>query len=290
MMRLLVKCGVALALVGTLVACQVAVAPPIDGEVLHVTASSSSDQPVRTVSLPAAGEVWLRVAVPAHLRGSGQRLVVEADDDDGFRQLDLVLYEPDGFTPTASTSGTAYFRPGLQGIGFGDIGTSLGVEADRSVAVVGQCFGPCISRRAPNTLTHVYVRVMNASNTAYTVPFYAYAEAFIDAGEPSNDDAAGAVPVSFASPYRGALERLGDVDWVRFTQSGTINLAERAGYNLNTRLTIFSVGPGGGLIEVGTIAPGQSASVFSNEYGRIRSSTTSPRASVYGFYNVFYGD
>jgi hypothetical protein len=266
-----------------LTACQVTITPWEPPAVdVAVTASSSPTDPVANVQLAAGQTRWIQVSVPSGLRGSDMRLVVEADDDVGFRQLDLVLYSSSG-SAIASTSGIAYFMPGLSGIGQGDIGpgaSAARLEVDRSVSVVGSCFGPCISRRAD--VSSVYVRITNDGTTNEVVPFYAYAEPWIDEGETANDARSGAVPVSSAGFYRGAIERLGDIDWVRFSDSGTVYFDERPGYDSNLVMTLHDVVGN----QFDTIFPGESYVVFAGEYGRIASSSQSPRASTYGFYTV----
>jgi hypothetical protein len=277
---------VAVVVVMTIAACRIAdpgTDPP--SQEVQVTASSTPTT-LRTIPLGPRETRWIRVSIPSHLRGSNQRLVVEANDDGGRRQLDLVVYDSSGSTPLASTSGIAYFEPGLSGIGGGDIGPSAtrDGEVERSVSVVGRCFGPCIARRAPTGLTQTYVRLTNRSNDSYTVPFLAWAEPFIDEGEPANDTRAGAVPVSRANPYRGAIEVLGDVDYVRFTQVGRIAFSERPGYDTNLVMQVFEADGR----ELTTLTPGQTVTVIDGDFAVVGSRAVAPRASVYGFYDVYY--
>lgn len=276
----LTSCGVTIGPVG----------PPTTDR--SVTSRTDSNSPVTAVSLAPGETKVIRVSIPSAQRGVARRLVVEFDDANGARQLDMVLYGPDGVTPTASTSGTAFFRPGLRGLDGGFIGTALAAPSalgdelvDRSVSVVGQCFGPCISRRSD--VTEVYVEVTNATGSANyaSVPFYAYTEPWIDEAEPRNDTVGGAVAIAPTSPYRGAIERLGDVDYVRFVQSGFVAFDERPGYHVNLVLDLFTAG--GAFIE--RVRPGDPRfGVLANEYGRISSEPGSRRASVYGFYDVYY--
>jgi hypothetical protein len=261
---------------------------------VEVDSTTDSTESVASLELEAGETRWIRVNIPSAQRGVDRRIVVEADDDDGRRELDLVLYEPDRVTPTASTSGAAFFRPGLQGIGGGFVGTALGAgslrplaaapDVDRSVSVEGFCFGPCIARRAPNSLTHVYVRITNAGNTNTTVPFYAYTEPFIDERSPENDTPQGAVSVSQTESYRGAIEVLGDVDWVRFAQPGTIVVTQREGYDVNLRIELYD--------QTGTFVeaydPGEPFVVIDGDRAAIGSDPQAQRASVYGFYDVDY--
>jgi hypothetical protein len=262
--------------------------PTVDRE---ITSRTDTTSPV-DITLAAGETKFIQVNVPSGQRSVERRLVVEADDDEGATQLDLVLYGPNGVTPTASTSGTAFFRPGLLGLGQGFIGTSAARqsgrdapgEVTRSVSVVGECFGPCIARTA--NVSVVYVELTNTSTFDDVVPFYAYTEEWIDPGETQNDSLAGAVAVSQADAYRGAIERLGDVDYVRFTQAGNVIFDERPGYDVNLVLDLY--GPGGTFIR--SVRPGAAPfDVFANEYAVIRSASPS-RASVYGFYDVYYGN
>lgn len=256
-----------------------------------VTSRTDSAAPVTSVSLAPGETKVIRVSIPSAQRGVGRRLVVEFDDAGGVRQLDLVLYGSDGVTPTASTSGTAFFRPGLLGLDGGFIGTGLVApnvlgddQVDRSVSVVGQCFGPCIARRSD--VTQVFVEVTNTSgfDNYPSVPFYAYTEPWIDEGEPQNDSLSGAVRITTTSSYRGAIERLGDVDYVRFAQSGFVAFDERPGYDVNLVLDLYSSGG----VFIRSVRPGDPRfDVVANDFARIYSESP-VRASVYGFYLVYY--
>lgn len=293
-MRRFVQIGSALAAaVVTLAACGgVTVGPgtPPSADVT-VVSSTNPDAPVRNITIGANESVFVRIDVPSNQRGVGRRLVVEADDDGGATALDLVLYAANGVSPIASTSGTAYFRPGLQGLDGGFIGTSLATRtgrtepgAERSVSVVGQCFGPCISRRADVSVA--YVEIRNRSPFTDLVPFYAYTEAWIDETEPANDVRFGAPDLSPADAfYRGAIERLGDVDFVRFAADGSVTFDGRAGYDLDAVLQIVT--SGGQPIQGERYRVGDGPfDVFAGEYARIESEA--PRASVYGYYTLAY--
>jgi hypothetical protein len=255
--------------------------------------STDPDDPVADLELAAGETVVFRVNVPSDQRGTDRRLVIEVDDDEGVRQLDLVLLDPNGATATASTSGTAFFQPGRQGVGEGFIGTRLTAAdarlradvVDRAVSIIAECFGPCISRPAPGDLTHVYVEVTNVGGGSETVPFYAYTQPYLDEAEPANDSPAGAVDVSTGQPFRGAIEVIGDEDWVYFADPGTVTLTQREDYDLNIRMQV--VDEDGFIVD--TILPGQSATVFTGDFGVIEHDPAQPtRASVYGYYDVAY--
>ncbi|MBA2665953.1 MAG: hypothetical protein H0U69_02835 [Trueperaceae bacterium] len=263
-----------------------------------VDSNTNSTQSVTMLDMGAGETVWVRVNVPTSQTGVGRRLVVEAADDEGAVLLDMVLYESDGTTPTASTSGTAYFRPELEGVGEGFVGTALepgaprplrdtGGEVERSVSVVGNCFGPCISRAAPAGLSHVYVRVTHLGFSSETVPFYAYTETFIDEEEPVNNAPSGAVSVSTTDSYRGALETLDDVDWIFFEQDGVVGLTQRPEYDVLPILVLFDANEQ----EIGTFGPGELIPVLAGDRGAVISDDQDPegpRASVYGWYEVGY--
>jgi hypothetical protein len=295
MQRSFLKGLAAAALVATLTACGLTfdgfdpVVP--DGT---VTSNTNPTAPVTQVQLAAGQTIWIQVNVPSAQRGVARRLVIEADDDGGATSLSLVLFDADGVVPLASTSGTAYFRRGLAGLDAGFVGTALaervgraGREAEvvRSIDIALECVGPCISRRAD--VSSVMVRLRNDGPFSDTVPFYAYTETWRDPGEIQNDSVLGRRDVSRATAYRGAIERLGDIDFVRFTQSGMVNFDQRPGYNLNLQLDLYTAG--GAFL--GRYSPGAPAfPVFANEYAMIRSNPSAERASVYGFYDVYYSD
>jgi hypothetical protein len=282
------------AVVGLLAACAQVTPSERPSQVVEVNSTTASGEPVTSLELAAGETRWIRVNIPPAQRGADRRIVVEAHFDEGRRELDLVLFEPDRVTATASTSGTAFFRPGLQGIGGGFVGTALGTgslrpftgapDVDRSVSVEGFCFGPCIARRAPSSLTHVYARITNSGNTNTTVPFYAYTEPFIDERSPENDTSQGAVAVSTTQSYRGAIEVLGDVDWVRFEEPGTIVVTQREGYDVNLRIELYDQTD----TFVEAYGPGEPFVVIDGDRAAIGSDPQAQRASVYGFYDVDY--
>ena len=154
-------------------------------------------------------------------------------------------------------------------------------DGDRSISVVGECVGPCISRRADVSV--VYVEVQNTSAFDDTTPFYAYTEPWIDEAETANDTLAGAAQVSPTDGFRGAIERRGDHDYVWFPQDGTVAFDGRPDYNVNFELDLYEADG----TFVGTYGPGDDFIVLANEYALIRSDPTAPRASVYGFYDVY---
>jgi hypothetical protein len=283
----------AAALLVVLTSCQQT--PPTTPPIVPTFESSTdATEPIAELDIGRGETVLLRVNVPSAQRGPERRLVIELNDDEGVRQLDLVLLDPDGVTATASTSGTAFFRPGRQGIGDGFIGTGLTAGdarltagiVDRTLEIIApECFGPCISRSAPTDLTHVYVEVSNVGAGTETVPFYAFTEPYLDAEEPENDSPAGAFTVSAATPYPGAFEVIGDEDWVVFSVSGTVTLTQRDDYDLNIRMRVVDEGG----VTVATILPGQTTSVLADDFGVIEHDPAQPtRASVYGYYDVTY--
>jgi hypothetical protein len=249
--------------------------------VRRVETRSGLGPPQASLTMARDESKVIRVSIPADQRSSGRRLVVEADDAGGARQLDLVLYSGNGVTPIASTSGTAFFRPGLQGIDDGFIGTAIGVEPLQA-GIGGVCLGPCISHRTDGSV--YFVELTNRTASTVSVPFYAFTESWQTPNEPQNDGPAGAVSVPPRGGFfRGVIERVGDVDFVRFPQAGWIAFDRRSGYDTRLELDLYSVT--GAYIM--TVRPGDDVfEVFPNEFARIRS--VGQRASVYGHYDVYY--
>jgi len=248
---------------------------------VEVTAGDSFfDPPVGNIEVPAGATTTIKVNIPTQLRGSGQRVTVEASTDSDF--LDLVLYTDDDDAPYASTSGSAYFRPGLAGLREGFLQPALSTQ---SVDVVLNCAGPCIATPAPVGQAYVVATLTNVGPSPAVVPLYTYVEPLIDTSEPDNDLLDGAPVISLSSvPFRGAIELLGDHDFVWFADSGNVQFDERLGYDVDLVMDLFEVD---GHIWT-TIRPGDSRFVFANEYGRVRSDPLAPRASAFGYYTVGY--
>jgi hypothetical protein len=282
MKRSLTSGFVAMVVLLVLVACGISVGPAEPPTADRSVQTRSGLGPAQATLTMAPNETKLiRVSIPSDQRSSARRLVVEADDDDGRRQLDMVLFSGNGVTPIASTSGTAFFRPGLQGIGDGFIGTAKGVEQLQG-GIGGVCLGPCISHATHASV--YFVELRNRTTSTVSVPFYAFTEPWQTPNEPHNDGPAGAVSVPPRGDFfRGVIERVGDVDYVRFPQAGRVAFDRRANYDTQLELRLYSVT--GAYIQ--TVRPGDDAfDVFPNEYARIGS--VGQRASVYGFYDVYY--
>lgn len=286
--------GTAALLVVSLSACQITITPgpPPLGEADYTfTANDDFLTSVGSVSIPVGASRTVDVVVPSALRGSSRKLVVEVADG-GTYALDMVMYESNRTTPYASTSGGAYFAPGLDGLGRGFLQlatTSLGGLGTSSVAPGPQCQGPCIAKIATDSV--VRVRVDNeAGLTTLDVDVYAYVDGFLDVGEPGNDTIANAEVVDTGTGAAGMIELLGDRDYVAFPSAGLISFREAAQgidpyvYDANLRLRIVN----DVLEQQVVLVPGQDYFVQAGWYGIVYSDASDPRATVGGEHNVFY--
>ena len=281
----------ALALV--LAACQVTVTPgptPPAQPDYDFTANATFGDPVGSIVLPEGASRTIDIAVPSALRSSTQRLVVEIDDLGTYR-LDMVMYESNRTTPYASTSGGAFFAPGLSGIGAGFLELPAGTRdvSTSGIRPLPLCFGPCIARTATDSV--VRVRVTNAVGSgSLTLSVYAYVDAFLDIDEPANESVATADMVDSGNGAAGVVELLGDRDYVWFPTAGTIAFRERTvgsaqyDFEANLRLRIVNAD----LVEQAVLQPGQDYGVQAGWYGIVFSDPTAQRATVGGAHYVFY--
>src|SRR3989304_4266581 len=156
------------ALTLVLAACQVTVTPgptPTADPDYEFAANANFTSSVGSITVPVGASRTIDVSVPSSLRGSDQRLVVEIDDDDTYA-LDMVMFEANRTTPYASTSGGAFFAPGLTGLdrGFLQIAGLTGGIGSSSLRTLAQCPGPGIGRGATDSV--VRVRIHNATGAS----------------------------------------------------------------------------------------------------------------------------
>lgn len=280
-----------------LAGCQITIGPtpnpPADAD-YEFTANADFTSFVGTVSVPRGSSRTVDIFVPSSLRGGDRRLVVEVDDDDNDTYaLDMVMFGSDRTTAYASTSGGAYFAPGLTGLGRGFLQVpvlSTGVGAS-SVRTSPVCQGPCIARVANDAVVRVRVDNVTGSGTL-DLQVYAYVDAFLDVGEPGNDMIAGAEVVDAANGAAGMIELLGDRDYVSFPTAGLISFRENSDgvppytYDANLRLRIVN-----GLLEQqAVLVPGEDYLVQAGWYGIVFSDPSDTRATVGGAHYVFYAD
>ncbi len=147
-----------------------------------------------------------------------------------------------------------------------------------SIAVAYVCQGPCVA--ALGSQDSFVVRVENRAAGARTFDLYAYTMDPTDANEP-NDSSATATPVPAPGAYAGAIERIGDLDYFRYTGAET-----RA-------LEFFATSPALGLVlEIDggpTIRDGESAFLLPGEVFRVRSASSRAGPSGTSRYDVVLG-
>lgn len=281
------------ALTLVLAACEITITPgptpPAQAD-YEFDATASFADPVGSITVPQGASRTIDVQVPSSLRSSTQRLVVEIDDEGTYR-LDMVMYEPDRTTPYASTSGGAFFAPGLSGVGVGFLELPVGTRevSTSGIRPLPLCFGPCIARTATDSV--VRVRVTNAVGSgSLTLNVYAYVDDFLDLGEPSNDSVGNADVVDTSNGAAGVIELLGDRDYVVFPTAGTIAFSERSvgttqyDFDANLRLRVVNQD----LVEQAVLMPGEDFGVQAGWIGIVFSDPASPRATVGGAHYVFY--
>jgi len=151
-------------------------------------------------------------------------------------------------------------------------------EVEPAVVVDFRCVGPCAATRA--TIGTFYVEIRAPANQIGLVDLYAYLVAEADAHEP-NDFSPFATAIAGAGSTSGYLERIGDVDWFRYTGSAPRELRlDSAATPLQPTLTIAG-GP--------TAAAGGVVVVFPGEYFAVASGRNRAAAAGDARYTVTLG-
>jgi len=138
-------------------------------------------------------------------------------------------------------------------------GTDSGIDPS-AITVEYTCVGPCVA--ASGSLDSYIVRVENRASSPRSFDLYAYTMDPTDTNEP-NDTPGTATVVRDPGTFEGAIERIGDLDYFRYTGSQTRLVTFDAFSNDLGLVLEIEDGP--------TLRSGQSSYLLPDEVFRVRS-------------------
>lgn len=128
--------------------------------------------------------------------------------------LDLYVYRSNG-NLYATSSSAAFFGAGTMGLS----AAATTSEIQPAVVISQTCRGSCVIRNADSA--RFFVGIENNSGSTASFSLYAYAAAYADSGEFENNFQSTAIGIG-AGGDSGAIEYIGDVDYYRPMQSGSL--------------------------------------------------------------------
>jgi len=247
--------------------------PDVEGVIVASTTVPGTRVPL---TLVPGESVWYEVVVPA---GSSalNLLYVEIEGTPG---VTVALHNARGVSLGAANDPRYFVRNRAALVSTALSTTGADGTLAPMIAPEFTCVGPCVAARA--TVASYFVEVRNPLASLAIVDLFAYRVGETDPNEP-NDFWSGATPLSGATSIDGYLERIGDVDWFRYTGSSprTVRLeSSTIATRLGLRLEILA-GP--------SAAPGAGISIFPGEYFAVYSSSNRAAAARDSKYTVTIG-
>jgi hypothetical protein len=176
----------------------------------------------------------------------------------------------------AAANNPRYFARRVQDLS--PLVAGVGETLEPQVDVNFRCIGPCAAHRA--SVGTFYAEVRNPTASVALIDLYAYLVEEADANEP-NDFALSATTIGGPQTMTGRIERIGDLDYFRYTGSSPRELRfDTVASPLDLRLRIVG-GP--------MIAPGQTTTLYPGETFVVASDRNRAAAAGDAGYTVTIG-
>ncbi len=240
-------------------ACKIVIEPPVRQPDATVAAGNDADTAVGNYSVPAGGDLLVRVNVNTER----PLLYIELS-----RDMELEVFNASRVR-LASSRSSNFFGAGTDGL------SSSSLES-QAITLALACEGSCvILNRA--TSSHYYALIRNTSGSSQNVSLWAFGDFPADEFEGDNETASTLATYDVSGAMEsGAIETLNDVDYWRVIGTGTV-VFDAPNSALAMVAEVFN--PSGSSRTAGPYTNGQSFTVYANELIRVSSSNSRAGAS-----------
>lgn len=190
----------------------------------HYPAAADKDETILAGTLAPGASRVLAIDLSGALADSAEAFIIELGQD-----LRLAVHDENRL-PYASSTSPAFFAAGLDAFSTALAPEGLGAQG---IGVARACRGACVIREAVAGTS--YVRITNPTTTSQAFELYAYVGGFDDSGEDAND--ARATAIGLEGSDQGAIETLGDQDYYRVSQAGTLSFSSGSALELRAEVS-----------------------------------------------------
>ena len=244
-------------------ACNVIFEPPTPRTPTDsVRAANDPDNPVGSYTIPAAGDVLIRISP------STTQPVIYLELN---REIDLEVFGASR-SIIASASSSAFF-------GRGTAGLAAAALEPQALGPQVQCRGSCVILDQ-GTSSEYFALITNTTGSSISVDLYAFGDSMADLNEPDNDVASTAPILDLVNGDEGAIEVLGDVDYWRVTGPQEFNF-DAPSTAIDIVLDVYH---GNELIE--TVVDGGRFDVFNGDLLQVRALYNRAGASSASLYYI----